>query len=302
MNKPFLKWIGGKTQIIKNITDKFPKEINNYIEPFVGGGSVFLQLLNNKQFIIRGKIIVNDVNKHLINLYLCIKNNVKDLITNLENIVKNYESAPMIKLPSRKKIIVDLKEPMEKVITKGKAYIYYYYREKYNKEKLKDVEEASLFLFLNKTGFRGLYREGKNGFNVPFGNYVNPSIFSKTQLEKLNQLFRKYDIIFHNDDFNKLLNQIDEKDFVYIDPPYYPLNTKSFVKYNDNGFDEKQHNNLVLFCKELDKKKVKFVQSNSRCNFIKENYKQYNLCEINCKRRINSKKPQSTEMEYIIWN
>jgi DNA adenine methylase len=276
--------------------------MNNYIEPFVGGGSVFLNLLVNKEITIKGKVIVNDSNKHLINLYNCIKNDVKRLIRNLEVIEKNYNDAPMVKLKPREKITIDLSKPIEPMVEKGKIYVYYYYREKYNKEKLDEYLEASIFLFLNKTGFRGLYREGKNGFNVPFGNYKNPSIYTKKQLLNINKLFNERKIEFYNDDFSKMINLINENDFVYIDPPYVPINEKSFVKYNNSGFDEKQHNNLVLFCKKLNDKKIKFVQSNSKCEFVKEKYKEFNLCEINCKRRINSKKPQSMELEYIIWN
>jgi len=302
--KPIVKWVGGKTQIINDIISYFPKEIENYIEPFVGGGSVFLYVLSDSNIKVNGKYIVNDINKHLINLYLCVKNNVEQLIDKLNDICNNYKNALIIKSENlgRKKIKIDKNISIDNFIKKGKMYVYYYYREIFNTTKINNVDDASIFLFLNKTCFRGLYREGKNGFNVPFGNYKNPTIFSCEQLRTLNKIFNEKNIEFVCKDFMCLLDSINKKDFVYLDPPYVPISKTSFTKYSNNGFDIEQQKKLVLFCNILNKKKIKFVQSNSDCEFIRKKYKKYDITQISCKRRINSKNPNAEEMESIIWN
>ena len=301
--KPFIKWVGGKTQIIDDIINKFPKKINNYYEPFVGGGSVFLELLNkieNGDIIVDGDIIINDKNADLINLYRLIKDNVKKLIMQLEYLTTNYNNAKMIKQEKRHKHIINEESKIEDIIAKGKSYVYYYYRNLYNETKDNFIR-SSLLLFLNKTCFRGLYREGKGGFNVPFGNYKNPSIYNKEQLLKLNAIFNKYDIQFVNDDFNNVCKEIQIGDFVYFDPPYYPLSKTSFTSYKNDSFI-KQHEVLVTLCKTLNEKNIKFLQSNSDCEYNNNVYKDFTIEKIKCKRRINSKKPQNTCFELFIYN
>ena len=280
---PFLKWVGGKTQIIDTIISKIPNNINTYYEPFIGGGSVFLALLSdviNKKRIIK-KMILSDKNKSLINTYNIIKNEPKKLISQLKILSNKYYN--------------------KKSLSKKEEF-YYEMREKYNKSKISNITKASLFIFLNKTGFRGLYREGPNGFNVSFGNYINPSIYDDKQILEISHALNKYKVLFKHTSYTSVLKTVKPVDFVYLDPPYYPINTTSFVKYQKNSFTLDDHNELNEFCNILTNKKIKFLMSNSYTKYNMKIYKKYKIKKILCKRRIHSKNPESTEYEILISN
>ncbi len=300
---PILKWAGGKTQIIKEVTDKFPLEFNNYYESFIGGGSVFLELLKlievNK-IKVNGNIYLNDLNSDLINLYSIIKEDTSILFSNIDGLVNNYNKAEMVEYEPRHKYNINLEESIEEYIKKSKSDVYYYYRDLYNTTDDSNLKSA-LFLFLNKTCYRGLFREGPNGFNVPFGNYVSPTIYNKDEILELHKLFNKYDVKFENLDFEKFSENIKKDDFVYFDPPYYPLKKTSFTSYKDDSFHDK-HEVLFKLCNKLNDDEIKFVHSNSYCKFNLDKYKNYNIEKINCKRRINSKKPEDKDFEVIINN
>ena len=300
---PILKWAGGKTQIIKEVTDKFPLEFNNYYESFIGGGSVFLELLKlievNK-IKVNGNIYLNDLNSDLINLYSIIKEDTSILFSNIDGLVNNYNKAEMVEYEPRHKYNINLEESIEEYIKKSKSDVYYYYRDLYNTTDDSNLKSA-LFLFLNKTCYRGLFREGPNGFNVPFGNYVSPTIYNKDEILELHKLFNKYDVKFSNLDFEKFSENIKKDDFVYFDPPYYPLKKTSFTSYKDDSFHDK-HEVLFKLCNKLNDDEIKFVHSNSYCKFNLDKYKNYNIEKINCKRRINSKKPEDKDFEVIINN
>jgi len=308
--KPVLKWAGGKGQILDKLFAKFPSEINNYYEPFIGGGSVFLQFLKQLEegnIKISGNIVLNDFNTDLINLYISIKDNHADLIKVLKEIKSNYNKSPTIHQVPRFKFVFKDDDTIETIIPKGGSYVYYYYRKEYND--IVDtstidnrIRKSALMLFLNKTCFRGLYRTGKNGFNVPYGNTPNASIYSEDQITTLSRLFNKYDIDFLNKDFKEALSTIKSGDFTYLDPPYHPMDTgKSFVSYNDDDF-KSGHKELVALCNELKEKKIKFLHSNSYCTFNTENYHDYDKDKIECRRRINSKNPEDKDFEYLIYN
>lgn len=160
------------------------------------------------------------------------------------------------------------------------------------------VESAALFMMLNKTGFRGMFREGPNGFNIPFGNYKKPTIITKSELDAVSELFR--DVEFSCCDFSDCLSNVSDKSFVYLDPPYVPENTKSFVGYTKNGFS--QHEQLFQFIDDF--KSVRVMMSNACVPLVIEHFttSKYNITEIECKRRINSKDPASKTMEVIITN
>lgn len=317
--KPVIKWVGGKTQIIDELFKYFPKKINNYYEPFIGGGSVFLKLiekLEEKEIELNGKLYLSDKNEKLINLYNTIKNNPNELLDKLNEIKLNYNKAKLIihekntkfivlnekKNNDKKKYYIFEKEDVEEIINQGKVVLYYYYRNIYNKTNDK-ITLSALFIFLNKTCFRGVYRIGPNGFNVPYGNNKNVSIFDENYIKYLSKLFNKYNINFNCNSFEEIdIRLVKEFDFFYFDPPYYPLNDKSFVAYQKSGFDEEYNNKLINLCNNLHNKKVKFVHSNSDSEFINKKYKNFHIDKINCKRSINSKKPGSKEMEVIIYN
>lgn len=304
--KPFLKWVGGKTQILDNIIKKFPNKIDTYYEPFIGGGSIFIHLLKETDAanITINKFHISDINYGLINTYNTIKNDIDGLINKLDEIIDYYSNSDESK-QSKKREKIDIPSSIDDAVDLGKNVVYYYYRDRYNKlinDTKYNTELAALFIFLNKTCFRGLYRESKNGFNVPFGNYSAPTIYEPENLVNLHILFNKYDVIFENKSFDYLQKMVKKNDFIYLDPPYYPIDDKSFVSYNENGFDIESHKSLYELCNNIDKIGAKFVKSNSYVKYIIDLYKKYSHEKILCNRQINSKKPDSKAYEIIIWN
>lgn len=299
--RPCLKWVGGKTQIMENVFKLFPTEINNYYECFVGGGSVFLELLKRiecEQIKLNGNIVINDFNSALIDMYQLIKNDVVSLMEKLDEIMENYSKSSMKEYEKRHK--PKITDNIEDMVNESKMYVYYYYRNLY-RTTTDSVIKSALLIFLNKTCFRGVYREGPNGFNVPFGNNKNPSIYNKEQLQTLNKVFNKYNVCFVNKSFEDVIMKYKEGDFVYFDPPYFPLNEKSFTAYKKEGFADK-HDVLVQLCDTLDNNNIKFLHSNSYCMFNLENYGCFNYERLLCKRLINSKRPSDTDYEMLIYN
>lgn len=256
---PVVKWVGGKRQLLPEIKKYFPKKFNTYFEPFVGGGAVLFELQPKNA-------IVNDINKELINLYSVIQNNVEELIDKLSD-TDTYSNT---------------------------SECYYRIREldrepqKYNK--MTGIDRAARVLYLNKTCYNGLYRVNSVGeFNSPFGSYKNPNIVNEITLRAVNKYFNESNIRFLNGDFEKTVKNAKRGDFIYFDPPYAPISkTSNFTGYNESGFCENEQIRLKKLCDTLDKKGVKFLLSNSDCEFIRELYKDYNIITIKAKRAINS--------------
>lgn len=294
--KPFLKWVGGKTQIMNNIISKFPQEIDNYYELFLGGGSVLLSLLSlqkQKKIVIKNKIYASDINSNLINVYKNIQNNRKKLYEYIDKYISEYDSIEGTSV-NRKPT------SLEEAKTSKESY-YYWIRNKYNNIDKSSIECSALFMFLNKTCFRGMYREGPNGYNVPYGHYKKtPTIISKKDLENVYDLIK--DVVFIDKGFDQIIRNIKYGDFVYLDPPYAPENSKSFVGYVADGFDIDKHNLLFEEINKLGQKKVKFVMSNSHVKMVLDNFQNYNIDNIVARRAINSKNPESTTTEVIIYN
>ena len=278
MVKPILKWVGGKKQILKQVLSNFPNRINNYHEVFVGGGSVLIGLLLS-DIKIDGKIYAYDLNKDLINLYKNIQSNPKKLYEQTKKYKDKYLS------------LLNLEE---------QSKYYYECREKYRKLKNKNsIENSALFIFLNKTCYRGLYRiSEKSGFNTPVGNYKNPDIIDKDNLLNLSKLIKN--VKFINCDFREAFENIEENDFLYLDPPYYPLKDTTFTKYTKNDFKKDDHDDLFLLCIGLIK--VNFLLSNHNLPYLREIFANYEIEIINCKRAIHSKKPGSKTEEVLIKN
>mgnify|MGYP001266984795 FL=1 len=298
IQKPFLKWVGGKTQILDDIISKIPKKINNYHEPFLGGGSVLFAILclqQEKKIIITNNIYAYDVNKDLINVYKHIQNNKDKLYTLIEYYINEYDSIEGNTI-NRKPISI------EEAKTSKESY-YYWLRNKYNTidKNNHPMECSALFMILNKTCFRGMYREGPNGYNVPYGHYKKtPTIISKNDIDKISSLIRDVEFIHCN--FSDSIKNAKSGDFVYLDPPYAPENTRSFVGYVVDGFNLDMHNLLFDEIKNLDKKKIKFVLSNAKVELVTQAFKNYNCEDIIARRAIHSKKPGSTTTEVIIFN
>jgi len=299
--KPVLKWVGGKTQIIDNVLSKFPEKINSYHEIFLGGGSVlitFLTYVKNNKIQVKN-IYAYDLNETLIHLYKNIQKCSNELIQRLEEIITDYNIA----LEDNKKIKANRKpKNIDEAKTSKEAY-YYWIRERYNKlsqdEKNKPLGSA-IFIFLNKTCFRGLYRTGPNGFNVPYGNYKNPSIYDNENIKTISDLIKNVEFIVS--DFSGSIIRAKKKDFLYLDPPYVPEKETSFVKYNEDGFNLAKHKELFKLCHELKDKKIKFLFSNSSVKMIHDEFKDYNIETIDCKRSINSKNPGKKTKEVLINN
>jgi DNA adenine methylase len=323
--KPLIKWVGGKTQILNKIFEKFPVEINNYYEIFLGGGSVLfglLDLINNKQIKITGNIYVFDLNETLINMYKNIQSNYNQLYTELQIIIQEFNSIinnnttnndNEIKDDSNQEenLTNDIKQKINRKPSSldeaktSKEIYYYWIRNKYNKlsqEQKNSVLGSAIFIFLNKTCFRGVYRVGPNGFNVPYGHYNNPEIINYDNLVNINKLIKN--VIFTTSNFKDSISRIGQNDFAYLDPPYAPINSKSFVGYNQDGFTLSNHNELFELCKTLKRKNTKFLMSNSDVELVKNNFptSEYKTDIIECKRAINSKKPDSKCNEVLISN
>ena len=291
--KPLIKWVGGKTQIIDKVLSYFPQEINNYHELFLGGGSVLLALL---QYISLNKIKINgninayDINETLINMYINIKNNYNQVLLLIKEIIEIYNNLNGI-------IINRKSNTIEESQTSKESY-YYWIRKQYNLlnqiNKNKPLGSA-YFIFLNKTCFRGVYREGPNGFNVPFGHYINPEIINELHIKTISELIQN--VNFYYSSFEKSFEKISKDDFIYLDPPYAPENSKSFVNYTTDGFNIDQHNLLFKTCK-----KYNFLMSNADVELVKNNFNDniYTIEVISCKRSINSKNPESKTNEVLI--
>ena len=294
--KPFLKWVGGKTQLLQTIILKIPKEINNYHELFLGGGSVLLLVLSlqkENKITIKNKIYAYDINQNLINVYKHIQNNKDELYECIDKYIKEYDSI--------NGTIINRKPASINEAKTSKESYYYWLRIKYNTISKDSIECSALFMFINKTCFRGMYREGPNGYNVPYGHYKKtPTIITRKELDNISELIKNVEFI-HND-FKESIKKIKEGDFVYLDPPYMPETNKSFVGYVADGFDLNMHNCLFDEILKLDKKKVKFLMSNSKVDLVLEKFKDYNCQDITARRAINSKNPESTTIEVLINN
>ena len=294
LQKPFLKWVGGKTQIINDIISKFPTEMNNYHELFLGGGSVLLAVLSlqkQNKMLIKNKIYAYDINSVLINVYKNIQNNKEELYKFMTLYFKEYDSI-------KGTIINRNPTSIDEAKTSKESY-YYWIRNKYNNIDKNTIECSALFMFMNKTCFRGMYREGPNGYNVPYGHYKKtPTIISERELNYISDLIK--DVEFKNSSFTESIKNVQHGDFVYLDPPYAPENSKSFVGYVADGFSLDTHNLLFNEVKKLEN--IKFAMSNAKVDLVTDNFKEYNCHDIIARRAINAMKPGSTTTEVMIHN
>ncbi len=250
----FVKWAGGKKQLIEQFKPFFPEKIERYFEPFVGGGAVAFYLLKTHSEI--KKIFLSDINEELVLTYDTIKNNLEELIKLLKEYKKKHSKEFYYKIRSQ-----DVKT-------------------------LNKVEIASRFIYLNKTCFNGLYRVNSNGgFNVPIGSSKNPLICPEEDLRQISKFLQKDDIKVKQ--FYEAVKEAKEGDFIYFDPPYYPLKKASFTTYTKEQFLEKEQEHLAEVFKELDKKGCKVMLSNSDTPFIKGLYKRFHISIVKATRMIN---------------
>jgi DNA adenine methylase len=289
--KPFVKWAGGKGQLLDEIRAKYPKDlgksINRYCEPFVGGGAVLFDLLSTYSF---KEVLINDINAELIKTYNQIKNQVEELLQRLEYLQDIYW--PLAKT-ERKKMYLEIRERFNCL--------------KVNSNEQVNLEKAVLFIFLNKTCFNGLFRVNKKGlFNVPMGAYKKPLICDKKNLLAINKLLQGVQI--RCGDYKECADFIDKNTFVYIDPPYRPLSiTANFTAYTENVFDDHEQIALGKFVDEIHRQGAKVVISNSDPknmdkddNFFDKIYNKYNIKRITAKRMINCNSERRGEISELL--
>ena len=276
--------------------DKFPAEMNNYHELFLGGGSVLFALLSlqkENKIVIKNKIYAYDINVLLINVYKNIQTNKDALFGYITSYITEYHNITGTEV-NRKPLT------MEDAKTSKESY-YYWIRQLFNKMDKTTIECSAIFMFLNKTCFRGMYREGPNGFNVPYGHYKKtPTIITKKELDYISDLMK--DVVFSQSDFCKSVQNIRSGDFVYLDPPYAPETENSFVGYTADGFGLETHNKLFSEIRKLHKQKIQFVMSNAKVDLVINNFNDCKCDDIIARRAINSKKPGSTTTEVLIYN
>ncbi|MBS1759440.1 MAG: DNA adenine methylase [Bacteroidetes bacterium] len=287
--KPFLKWAGGKTQLISVIEQTLPKDITQtnftYIEPFVGSGAVLFWALNN--YPNMKKAVINDINDDLINTYKTIADRPKELISILEILQNEYHA-------------------LEGSEDNKKLY-YYKKRELYNTRKEEQSGQAALFIFLNRTCFNGLYRVNrKNEYNVPMGGYKKPTICDKENILAVSEALQKVEILCG--DFEQTLEHADKNSLFYFDPPYKPLSeTSSFNSYAKDEFNDKEQIRLKYFCNKLDILNHNWILSNSDVkgkdkndNFFDELYSDFNIQRVDAKRSINANPEKRGKLKELL--
>ena len=283
--KPFLKWAGGKSQLISMIESSLPTEINknkpikNYIEPFIGGGAVFFHLISNYEV---EKAYISDINEDLILTYRVIKNDVQDLIEILKPLESEFSEADY---ESNKNNYYDNIRPR---FNKRKKSL------NYNKYSKKYIAHAADFIFLNKTCFNGLYRVNSKGeFNVPMGRYKKPLICDDNNLNNISEKFNKMDITIENKSYKYCESAITDDSFIYLDPPYMQITKTSFTSYTKSNFNRTDHEKLAEFYKKISGKRVNVLLSNSDYANDENEYKEIygsdvKVDYVSAKRYINS--------------
>ncbi len=276
--KPFVKWAGGKGQLLSEIQKTYPiglgDTITKYAEPFIGGGAVLFDVLSKYDL---QEVYISDVNKELIHTYRTIQNDCENLILQLKILKDEYMNAED-----------------KKAYFTGKRYRFN--QIKLEEETCTNLEKATLFIFLNKTCFNGLYRVNRKGeFNVPIGSYKNPTICDEENLRNISKVLQKVKIVYG--DYTKSESFIDENTFVYFDPPYRPLTeTSAFNSYTENGFTDENQAELAKYAERLMKKGAKVVLSNSdpknvdeKDDFFDDLYHAFKIDRIGATRMINSR-------------
>jgi len=250
----FIKWAGGKKQLLEQFKPLFPKKIERYFEPFVGGGAVALYIIKTYQ---PNEIFLSDINEELVNCLNVIKTDVKNLIKLLKKIKENHNKETYYKIRSE------------------------------DPKLLCEVDRAARFIYLNKTCFNGLYRVNKKGgFNVPIGSYKDPAIYKEGDLIEISKLLEnaKIDVL----QFYDAVKDAKKGDFIYFDPPYDPIKKESFTTYTKEAFLEKEQKHLASVFNELDKKGCNVMLSNSDTKFINNLYKEHKIRIVKATRMINS--------------
>ncbi|WP_286081173.1 DNA adenine methylase [Parablautia intestinalis] len=265
---PVVKWVGGKRQLLDDLTPLFPKRITSYCEPFLGGGAVLFKLQPDIAY-------VNDINSELIQMYEVIRDNVDELIALLGEHSNEEEHFYRVRDWDRDK----------------KQY-----------EQLTEVQKAARVIYLNKTCYNGLFRVNNAGeFNTPFGHYKNPNIVNEPVLRAVSSYFGRAQVTFSSVDYAQVLADVEKETFVYLDPPYDPVSgTANFTSYAKGGFDRQEQIRLRQCCDELNRHGIKFMLSNSATDFIIDQYAAYNITIVKAKRAINSDGTKRGQVDEVV--
>lgn len=287
--KPFIKWVGGKSQLIDQLDEKLPADFDNwhnvtYIEPFVGGGAMLFYMLQRYPNIRQA--VINDINPDLTTCYKTVRDHAQLLVESLKDMEQTYLS------------IHDEEQRKEFFLT---------IRERYNGKSADAIENTTMFFFLNRTCFNGLYRVNKKGlFNVPFGRYKNPTICDPDTIRKDSELLQRVEIL--TGDFEKTFTHAQGQTFFYFDPPYRPLsNTSSFNSYVKEAFNDDAQIRLKTYCDRISDKGHEFMLSNSDSrskntedDFFDQLYAAYHIDRVWASRSINSNPEKRGKLTEIV--
>ena len=288
MAKPFIKWAGGKTQLLTQVENILPHNLEEaeqftYIEPFVGGGAMLFHMLQKYTNI--GRVIINDINPNLITAYRVIRDTPERLITDLKMLQREFRQNSNEE--ARKEYFLRI-------------------RKSYNEDTHNDVTNTAMFIFLNRTCFNGLYRVNSKGyFNVPFGKYTNPTICDEELLLEDSKILQNVEILCG--DYTLIERYVDNNTFIYFDPPYRPLSTtSSFTSYSKENFDDTEQTRLAHFFARLSRYGCKMMLSNSDCcaqnpndTFFENLYGNFIIDKVHASRFVNaipSKRGKLTEI------
>lgn len=265
---PVVKWVGGKRQLLPILTPLLPERFTTYCEPFLGGGAMLFWRQPNQA-------IVNDINGDLILMYEVIRDNVEDLIAELETHINESEHFYEVRDWDRNREFYDA---------------------------LTNIQKAARIIYLNKTCYNGLFRVNNAGeFNTPFGSYRNPNIVNAPTLRAVSSYFRKADINFSCRNYTEVLDEIPRGAFVYLDPPYDPVSdTSNFTGYSRGGFSREDQVQLRECCDDLTQRGIKFMLSNSATDFIREQYAEYNITIVQAKRAVNSNAARRGQVDEVV--
>ena len=287
--KPFIKWVGGKGQLIEQLEALLPADFNErrdvtYIEPFVGGGAMLFHMLQRHPNIKRA--VINDINTDLTTCFRTVRDNPALLLRSLKEIQREYYAL----------------EDQDR-----KREMFMRVRIRFNEKVSDDIENTTLFFFLNRTCFNGLYRVNKAGkFNVPFGRYDNPTIYDPQTVYEDSEILQRVEIM--NGDFEDTLGKAQDNSFFYLDPPYRPLsNTSSFNDYTKEGFNDEAQVRLKHFCDRLNDSGINFMLSNADClgkddrdRFFDDLYRDYEIHRVWASRNVNSNPSKRGKLTEIV--
>ncbi len=266
---PFVKWVGGKRQLMDLIMAALPQNRRNltYVEPFIGGGAVLFHLQPQKA-------VINDANSELINVYNVIRDNVEELIAELRTHENNADYFYKIRQLDR--------------------------TDKF--ERMNEVRRASRLIYLNKTCYNGLYRVNNAGeFNSPFGRYKNPNIVNEPVLKAVSLYLKSNNVQIRNADYAEILNGIERNSFVYLDPPYHPISESSnFTGYVQGGWNIFDQVRLREACDDLTRRGIRFLLSNSASSFIRDQYHEYHITTVKATRTINADAEKRGEVDEVL--